>query len=71
MKLGTYPKSLIQLSTDAPEERFPLVSVMNDTKWPHTPSDIATYDSAGRHLGSAGPVTGNIYKPPAGHTIVL
>jgi hypothetical protein len=32
-------------------------------KWDHTHGDIEVYDRNGDHLGSADPVTGEIYKP--------
>ncbi|WP_431322670.1 hemagglutinin repeat-containing protein [Rhizobium sp. YTU87027] len=33
-------------------------------EWDYTHNDIEVYDNKGRHLGSADPTTGEIYKPP-------
>lgn len=33
-------------------------------EWDHTHGDIEVYDNKGRHLGSADPTTGELYKPP-------
>ena len=41
-------------------------------EWDHTHNDIEVYDSAGRHLGSMDPTTGQMIKPPVkGRTIDL
>jgi hypothetical protein len=36
----------------------------NDHEWDHTHGDIEVDDSAGRHLGTMDPTTGNMTKPP-------
>ncbi|RQM43901.1 hypothetical protein EHZ19_31630, partial [Paraburkholderia bannensis] len=33
-------------------------------EWDYTHNDIEVYDKRGRHVGSADPVTGELYKPP-------
>jgi hypothetical protein len=40
-------------------------------EWDFTHNDIEVYDRNGNHLGSMNPVTGEMYKGPAGHKINL